>query len=111
MPEIHNADDWWHIVDLHWEGLIEIASQFMDMLHPAYDTPGDATSEPTGRDILGEMEYLKEGHGKRLVRYFQAAWALAPDSYAYSHPTWGVLCDLCSEEWALHVDDNDGWFI
>ena len=44
-----------------------------------------------------------------MARYFQATWGLAPDSYAYSHPAWIVLCDLGSEEWTLHVD-NDGLF-
>jgi len=111
MPLINDRNDWWVVVDKYWDGLVEIIARFMDLDHAAYETPGDATSKPTGRTIAGEIDYLKERYAVKLARYFHAAWALAPDSYAHTVPAWGALCDLCSEEYVLYEDDDDGWFV
>lgn len=43
----------------------------------------------------------------KIVRYFNGAWCLASDAYAWSVPFWGAFCDLCSEEWVLHGDTPD----
>jgi len=88
-----------------------IISDQMDLDHMAFVIPGDCTSEPLGRSIAEELEHLKHNRSEKLVRYFHSAWGLASDVYAYSVPGWGVLCDLCSEEYVLYeVEGNEyGW--
>jgi len=104
--EIRTADDWWKVVDDHWPELQEIIFHHMDWKHPAYDQPGDAKSPPTGRSISEELDFLREKRDPyRLARYFNAAWGMASESYAWSVPGWGQLCDLCSEEWVVQSEE------
>ena len=98
---IRTSDDWWGLVDLHWANLFAIIGDHMQMTHAAYEVPGNASSAPTGRDIATELVRLKECRDMRLARYFFAAWSMASESYAWSVGSWGVLCDLLSEEWVL----------
>lgn len=99
--EIKNKEDWWRGVDDHWENLLDIIFHHMDCRHAAYEIPGDAKSKPTGRNILDEVEYLRKNRNEKLARYFSTTWCLASDAYAWTVPSWGVLCDLCSEEYVL----------
>ena len=103
---LETAADWWETVEQYWDALVRIVGDQMDLLHPAYKHPGTETSEPTGRNIADELEWLKEHKDARLARYFQAAWGLSSDSYAYNVPAWGIFCDLCSEGWVL-LDNPD----
>lgn len=97
--EIKTIGDWWKAVDDNWDDLLEIIFHTMIYDHPAYDPPGDAKGKPTGRDISRELEHLRKQRDMyRLARYFNAAWGLSSEAYAWSTRGWGVLCDLCSEE-------------
>ena len=103
---IRTRADWWEAVDGNWDGLLEIVFHTMHYDHPAYDPPGDAKGKLTGRDISCELEFLKEKRDlHRLARYFNAAWGMSSEAYAWSVPAWGVLCDLCSEEHACEEED------
>jgi hypothetical protein len=107
MPVINNKEDWWNCVDRYWDALVEITAHHMDMLHPAYETPGDDKTCPTGRSICDEMEHLRETRNPRLASYFEASWGLASDSYAREgRYGWGALCDLCSEKYVLHEEEE-----
>jgi hypothetical protein len=101
MPRIDNINDWWRVVDENWDNLLQIIADQMDLYHPAYEVPGREISPMTGRSILEEVHHLKEKRDQRLCRYFSAAWALASENYAWKVPSWGALCDLCSEEWVF----------
>ncbi len=102
---ITSPAEWWGAVEEHWPHLLEIIYHHMDPNHPAYEVPGQSDSQMTGRNIAVELELLKQQRDERLARYLAAAWCLASDAYAWSVPSWGVLCDLLSEEWALHPEE------
>lgn len=102
--ELNTAQDWWDLVDQHWGNLSAIILDQMDVFHDAYEVPGDNKSNPTGRDIGDEIEWLKKNRDTHLARYFHAAWGLASESYAWTRPSWGILCDLCSEEFVLYEE-------
>lgn len=99
-----NRDEWWLQVHNHWDALLNIIADQMDLNHEAFETPGNPESPMTGRKILQELIYLKEFRDSKLARYFNAAFHLASEAYAYSVPGWNQLCDLCSEEYVLHED-------
>ncbi len=100
---IDDKASWWAAASEHWDWLLAIIAHHMDVNSPAYDPPGRAEGKLTGRTILEEVLHLRETkQGKVLCRYLNAAWGLASEAYAWSVPAWGVLCDLCSEEWALY---------
>lgn len=102
---IHNKDDWWNVVIHYWDYFLGILADKLDMSFTAFEIPGDGKSEPTGRTVAEELEHLKHNCDEKLARYFHSAWGLASDAYAYSVPGWGVLCDLCSEEYVLYEEE------
>jgi hypothetical protein len=101
------AEEWWALVETHWDDLETIIFTYMDCNTPANDPPGDVSGKITGRNIGEEIKYLrkiKDGH--KLARYFNGAWGLAPDQPGIHRiPGWHALCDLCSEEYVL--DENE----
>ena len=101
--EIRTPEDWWKAVEYQWPNLVVILGTWLDFQSPAYDIPGDPRSQMTGRNVVEELEYLKQTmDNRRLARYFFAAWDLASESYARSRPPgWNMLCDLLSEEWVF----------
>jgi len=101
MNEIAIPHDWWSLLNEHWENLLEIIGHHIDFNYPAFDPPGDSNGFPTGRKTYAEMEHLRKTEDPRLARYLGAAWCLASEAYAWSVPSWGVLCDLLSEEYVL----------
>lgn len=103
MSEPSTAAEWWSIVDENWDELRSIIGHHMDLLHAAYEKPGNAKSAPTGRRITEELEHLKTTRdGHKLARYFHAAWGMASDGYARERVDgWSALCELCSEEGVL----------
>jgi hypothetical protein len=102
-----NAEEWWTAVDECWGDLLRIIGDQMLMDCPAYDTPGNAQTPMSGRTVEKELEHLRETRDGRIARYFHAAWGIASDSYAWSVPGWGVLCDLCSEEWCIREEPEE----
>lgn len=104
---INNKNDWWNAVNEHWDHLLEIIAHHIDINHIAYETPRDSDSQMTGRTILEEIHLLKRNCDPKLARYIVASWALASEAYAWSVPSWGVLCDLCSEEYVLYPEHGE----
>lgn len=68
--------------------------------------PCDASSKETGRDIAGELEWLRNHKDRRLYNYLNKSWILASEAYAWSVPNWGVFCDLCSENWVFLEEES-----
>ncbi len=106
IVKITTQNDWWDAVYKNWPDLLDIVYHHMDPGHVAYDIPGDASSALTGRTIATELERLKDERDDRTARYLAAAWCMASDAYAWSVPSWGVLCDLLSEEWVIHESEG-----
>jgi len=101
---VKTANDWWNVVEREWGDLQRIIFHHMDYFHPAYETPGDATSKPTGRKLLEEVEHLRKKRDRRLRAYLGVAWGVSSDAFARSWPGgWGMLCDLLSEDWVLDI--------
>ena len=105
-------ESWWRLCEKNWDGLLEIIAHHIDITSPAYDPPGQGDALLTGRSVIDELIHLKRQRtvrsGAKLARYFNGAWCLASEAYAYSVPGWGALCDLCSEEWALYPCEGCG---
>lgn len=95
--------EWWANLEKHWDDLYEICFMFL----PTYenlDWEKKVTETSLGQNILLAKK-ARDGHA--LARYFNAAWWNAPDDRSiHSIPSWGVLCDLCSEEWCLYEDEE-----
>ena len=96
------AEEYWALVDDHWEDLENIFYQFLPM-HEHVDYLGHILGEQLGNVV----RRLKKERSLDLPRYFNAAWSAAPDN-ALIHEIqgWGILCDLCSEEWCLHEESD-----
>jgi len=92
-----NKKEWWDLVDYHWDNLLEIVFHHIDAFAKAYEIPGNKQSDFTGRNIVEELAYLRENKDEKLESYLSESWFLASDAYAWSVPSWGVLCDLLSE--------------
>lgn len=107
LRKIDTAKDWWDAVYDNWDDLLTIIGDQMMLDSPAYDTPGKSESSKTGRNVLNEVIYLKDNKDNKLARYFSAGWCLASEAYAWSVDGWGLLCDLCSEEYVLYGEQDD----
>lgn len=99
---IRTANDWWNGIDKHWTVLRDILYMFLPVTkNETYE--GEILTYPLSKYI----EELKENKDRNLARYLNAAWSAAPDSpRIHSIPGWGVLCDLCSEEYVLYDDEE-----
>lgn len=101
---INTENDYWKIVDAHWDDISHIIFYHLDYFAPAYDDPGNPTTSLTGRNIRDELDYLRSTKDKKLARYFNSVWCMASDNYAWSVPNWGRFCDLCSETWVFDCE-------
>lgn len=97
---INNYDDWWKLVNDNWQYLFRILDMYLPLNeHTTYD--GQIIEE----SLAAHITILKEIGNNDLVRYFNRAWMNAPDNPSIHHiPAWEILCDLCSEEWALYPE-------
>ena len=93
--------EWWTNVKTYWADLFEIFWIYLPM-----DEYGDRDGNVLVNSLAEHVTRLKEEQDPELARYFSAAWAAAPDNRSiHSIPSWGVLCDLCSESGVLYDDE------
>lgn len=93
-----NEEEWWQALNDNWDRLLGILYRFIPMSQ-YLDYKQEITMIPMGQTI----ESLKQNRDPQIVRYLNAAWMSAPDNISiHSIPGWGLLCDLCSEEWCLY---------
>lgn len=86
------AEEYWNVVDAHWTNLEAILEKFIDATTLKNKNPNE----------------LRLNRSTDLVRLFSEAWCNAPDNRSiHSIPSWGVLCDLCSESYVLGEDLGD----
>lgn len=85
-----NEEEYWNIVDSHWDKLYDILACFLP------------------RERLATADNLRLSKDPKIARLFNEAWFNAPDSPSiHSIPAWHVLCDLCSESHVLHEDEEE----
>ncbi len=73
--------------------------------------PSNPNSENIELDHLARFDAIlmaKQNKDDRmLVNYLNQTWQNAPDEFwIHELPSWGVLCDLCSESYVLE-DENE----
>ena len=76
----NNEEEWWFLVDHHWNDLHSIINRF------------------AGSYSAGALKAKADRNKHKLYSIFNEAWFDAPDSPTlHSIPGWGIMCDLCSE--------------
>ena len=96
-------DEWWQSLSEHWPNLLSILHRYIGM-DDLESIDGKLTVEP--RSV--EIETMKLNKNPDLIRYLNAAWWNAPDKpWIHNIPGWGILCDLCSEEYLLHDEEYE----
>lgn len=94
---ISNADDWWSTVDRHWDDLKVLMEQFLPM-----------NAKRDGKCAREIVEELKTKRDAALAEFFEETWAAAPDSpHIHELDGWDTLCELCSESYVLHEEEDD----
>lgn len=111
--EIKTPNDWWTLVDSHWQNILDIFSNVGAPLERNEEGHwwADEVFEPATRHektLISTLEDAKEeADHKTLHDLLQKAWLAAPDErYIHSWPSWGILCDLCSEAWVFEPEDE-----
>lgn len=85
-----NREEYWQIVEEHWDNLKDILDRFL----PAED--------------VAKAEQMRTDKNRELAHLFNDAWFNAPDNRSiHSIPSWHVLCDLCSESYVLYDEDEE----
>jgi hypothetical protein len=85
-----NKEEYWQLVDQHWEDLFDIIFRFA----------------PEFAKLADEARLKKDD---RLSSIFEEAWGNAPDSpHIHYIPSWNILCNLCSEAYVLYDYDEAG---
>lgn len=83
---IANEKDWYGLLGRNLENITLIVAQF-------------------NRNELGKFKILtdvKNTNGIEISSILNTTWFNAPDSSGIRHiPSWGALCDLCSESWVF----------
>lgn len=103
LPYPKTKDEWWNNVDVAWDDLLDIMYMFLPM-----NGVDDYDRSILPHTLEKEIRYCRKNRDSKLARYFNAAWWIAPDHPSiHQIPSWGVLCDLCSEEYVLY-EENDG---
>lgn len=76
--------EWWDTVDSHWKDLKAILKYFLPNRN---------------QDVF---EKAKTSRSRFLANHFNDAWFAAPDKpWIHDIPSWGIFCDLCSEQHVL----------
>lgn len=84
---IKSKEDWWNLVEQYKEELYVLVTNFTDRGE-------DFTSGIEAKDWMGVWASLSD------------AWFKAPDTRSlHSLNGWGLLCDLCSENWVFQGEE------
>jgi hypothetical protein len=111
--EIRTPEDWWSEVDRHWSNILDIFERVGAPM--GGDEDGHWWSDGIGQDatrhdktMIRTLEDAKRDRDhETLGGFFQKAWMAAPDRpHIHSWPSWGALCDLCSENWVFEPEQQ-----
>lgn len=108
------VDEWWENVSADWDNLCEIFGRFLPMHEPA---PADLHSKisPTNPQVSKtawqDIEVCRANKNwEKLHQYLYAAWESAPDKgWIHELQGWNTLCDLLSEEWVFHDEEEQSF--
>lgn len=82
---LQTPEDWWSVIDFHLSNLQQTADR-------VYIDPPVASLRSSLAEAVQQRDHVK-AHD-----ILEAIWTAAPDRpYIHRWPSWGVLCDLCSE--------------
>ena len=85
-----NKEEYWKIVDTHWEDLYNILARFLP------------------KEKLINADRLRLQQDSKLVDLFNDSWWNAPDSpNIHGIPSWRTLCNLCSEAHVLFDGESE----
>jgi hypothetical protein len=110
--EIRTQGDWWAAVDSHWSNILDIFDRCGAPMSRGPE--GLWWSDGIGlepviheKTMIRTLEDAKaEKDHETLHSFFEKAWMAAPDSsYIHGWPSWGMLCDLCSEYWVFQPEE------
>jgi hypothetical protein len=83
-------EEYWNIVDQHWENLYDILFMYLP------------------KEEVAKADNLRLAKDRKIANLFNDAWFAAPDHRSiHSIPSWHVLCDLCSESYVLYEGEED----
>lgn len=105
---LDTPEDWWAMLDAHWPNIIDIFSRC--------GAPLDEIcwrDEPGGEEIFHEDTLIvtlekskRDRDHEQMIHFLQLCWMAAPDKpYIHEWPSWGHLCDLCSEQWVFDPEE------
>lgn len=99
-----NIKTYWNIVDTYWKDINHILNLYLPTFKNQW-IDGSKLDCSLGEHI----ENLRKTQNPKIVRAFNAAWFNCPEesSGEWAHKSWGILCDLCSEEWCLHEEKEE----
>ena len=104
---IDSPENWWLMCEDRWDHILNIF-QLVGLELDLTRYPIAVNDEPVERrmPLLQYLEFLKRVKDHySLIRLFNLAWDTAPDSpHIHQWPSWGVFCDLCSEEWVFQEE-------
>lgn len=102
-------EEWWNNVNHYWTNLRKILQHFLPVeqkLRYAEETT-DSGLSPSDKTLMEEIEFARKYRDRDLARYLSMAWHSAPDTpNLHRIPSWGVLCDLLSEEYVLYEEEE-----
>ena len=98
----NTIEQWWALVDEWWAELLSITEKYVKL-----DKPVEKDGKMLGINGYIHMAQLKQERDPKLVGYFDTAWCNAPDvGWIHAQRGWGVLCDLCSEQWVFDPEPS-----
>lgn len=110
LPYPKNKEEWWNNVDKAWPELRNIIRRYLPVNNYEKINPDEHSEKLVVFSELPMIDVIhdyKDHRNPALARYFQATWMTAPDDPEIHHiPGWGVLCDLCSEEYVLYDEEK-----
>lgn len=117
-------EQYWKLVDDYWDDLSNIILQF----HPGYKNKhempitafnAEAACKAIREEIavkslcqdlspLEQAQKYKDERSDKIVTLFNQAWFGIPESTCcWNIPSFGLLCDLCSESYVLEEELSD----
>lgn len=106
---IKTPEDWWNGVLNNWSDIVTIFENCGAPLGDHWWSEGIG-QEPTFHDqvflaMLTDLRDKRDHQG--LHRWLNLCWLAAPDkSYIHHWPSWGLFCDLCSENWVFEPEQE-----
>jgi hypothetical protein len=97
MTKLLDKETYWKAIEDNWEDLEKILHIYLPTFKREW------IDQSPIKTTLGEyLIELKNTRNTLLIRAFNAAWFAAPDDIGiWSHTAWGLLCNLCAEEYVI----------